>query len=170
MSRENHLLRTKNWPGNYWRIKKLDIKQWSVTSVIILPIVLPAWLITKRYITHLKNHFTVPNVAKGSETNLIYISIIRPPAKTKWKRFNALFAENVFRINKILGSIMIISIKTLKDSPVNHVVKSLGKRAHSAFILESNTLILTCPFRNGVVKYARTISPFKSLKRTHKVG
>ena len=30
---------------------------------------------------------------------------------------------------------------------------------------------LTCPFRNGVVRYARNHIPqFKSLKRTHKVG
>ena len=161
MSRENHLLRTKNWPGNYWRTKKLDIKQWRVTSVNILPMVLPAKLITKRYITHLKNYLTVPNVVKGSETNFIYINIIRPPAKTRWKRFNALFVENVFRKGKILGSLMIISIKTLKGSLVNHVVKSLGKSARWAFILKSNTLILICPFRNGVVRYARNHIPIQ---------
>ena len=58
--------------------------------------VLPAKLITKRYITHLKNHLTVPNVAMGSETNLIYNNIIRPPAKQSesvsmlylWKMFS----------------------------------------------------------------------------------
>ena len=104
MSRENHLLRTKNWPGNYWRTKKFDITQWSVTCIIILPMVLP-------------------NVAKGSETNFFYINIIRPPAKTKWKPFNALFVENVFRKSKILGSIVIISIKTITGSLVNHVVE-----------------------------------------------
>ena len=133
----------------------------SVTSVIILPMVLPAWLIKKRYITHMKNHLTLPNLAKGSETNFIYINISRPPAKTKWKRFNALFVENVFRKNQILGNIVIISTKTFKVFLVYHVVKSLEKSTRWAFILKSNTLILTCPFRNGVVRYARNHSPFQ---------
>ena len=90
----------------------------------------------KRYITHLKNHLTVPNVTKGSETNFIDINIIRPPAKTNWSRFNALFVENVFRKGKILSSIMIISIKTLKGSLVNHVVESLGKKCTLSFYIE----------------------------------
>ena len=32
--------------------------------------------------------------------SFIFINIIRPPAKTKWKCFNALFVENVFRKKK----------------------------------------------------------------------
>ena len=130
-----------------------------MTSVIIIWMVLPAKLITKRYITHLNNHLTVPNGAKCSETNFIYINIIRPPAKKKWKHFNALFVKNGFR--KILGSIIKISIKILQGYLVNHVVKSLGKSARWAFILKSNTVILTCPFRNGVVRYARNHIPIQ---------
>ena len=116
---------------------------------------------------HKKIHYTpeqpfeCTNLGKGFRKNFIYINIIRPPAKTKWNRFNALFVKNVFRKSKILGSIMIISIKTLKGSLVNHVVKSLGKSARWAFILKSNTLILTCPFRNGVVRYARNHIPIQ---------
>ena len=162
MSRENHLLRTNSWPGNYWHTKKLD---WDYSTTGITSY------------THHKNiHYTpekpfeCTNVAKGSETNFIYINIIRPPAKTKWKYFDALFVENVFKKSKSLGSRMAISIKTLNGSLVNLVVKSLGKSAHWAFILKSNTLILTCLFRNGVVRYARNHIPFKSPKRTHKVG
>ena len=101
-----------------------------------------------------KNHLNVPNVAKGSETNFIYIKIVRPPAKTKSKCFNALLLENVFWKSKSLGCIMVISIKALNGFLFKLVVKSLGKSAHWAFILKSNTLILTCPF--------------KSPKRTHK--
>ena len=106
-----------------------------------------------------KNHLTVPNVAKVSETNFIYINVIRLSAKIKWKCFHSLFVENVFRKSKIFGSIMIISIKTLKGSLVNHVVKSLGKSARWNFILKLNSLILTCPFQNGVVRYARNHIP-----------
>ena len=42
LSRENHLLITKNSSGNYWRTKQLDITQWRVIFVITLPMVLPA--------------------------------------------------------------------------------------------------------------------------------
>ena len=104
-------------------------------------------------------------MAKGSETNFIYINIIRPRAITKWTRFNALFVKNVFRNNKILGSIMMISNKTLKGSLVTYVVKSLGKSARWDFILKSNTLIVTCPFRNGVVRYARNHIPIQEPKK-----
>ena len=58
------------------------------------------------------------------------------PSIKKWRRLNALFVKNVFRKNKILGSIMIISIKTSKGSLVNRVVKSLGKSARSAWRCE----------------------------------
>ena len=118
----------------------------------------------KKYITHLKNHLTVQNVATGSETNFFYTNIFQTPAKTKC--FDALFVENVFRKSQILGSIMIISIKTLKGYLVNHVVKSLEKSACWAFILKSNTLILTCPFRNGVVSYARNHIPIQAHDKT----
>ena len=58
---------------------------------------------TKRFITHLKNHKTVPNVAIGSKTNFIYINIIRTPAKNKVEVFQCFICEKkVFRENKIL--------------------------------------------------------------------
>ena len=56
---------------------------------------LPAYLITKRYIKHLKNHLIVPNVAKGSETNFIYINIIRPPVKQS-ERVSMLYLWKMF--------------------------------------------------------------------------
>ena len=110
-----------------------------------------------------ENPFECTKCDKGfrNKFHLYHINIIRPPAKTKWECVNSLFVENVFRKSKSLGSIMVISIKTLKGSLVNLVVESLGKRAHWAFILKSNTLILTCPFRNGVVRYARNHIPIQ---------
>ena len=107
--------------------------------------------------------FDCTKCGRGFRKNFIYINITRPPAKTKWKSFNALFVENFFRKSKILGSTMIIFIKALKGSVVNHVDKSLGKkcRLSLAFILKSNTLFLTCPFRNGFVRYARNHRPIQ---------
>ena len=108
-----------------------------------------------------KKHLNVPNVAKGSKRNFIHINIVWPLAKTKSKFFNALFLENGFRESKSLGCTMVISIKAIKCFLVNLVVKSLGKSALWAFILKSNTLILTCPFRNWVVRYARNHIPIQ---------
>ena len=128
------------------------------------------WLFYRWYyqLTHHKKiHYTPEKLfdctkcGKGSETNFININIIRPSAKTNGMCFNALFVENVFRKSKIWGSIMIISIKTFKGSLVHHVVKPLGKSSRWAFILKSNTLILTCLFRNGVVRYARNHIPIQ---------
>ena len=63
--------------------------------------------------------------------------------------------KNISSKSKILGSISIMYIMTLKCSPVNCVVKAMGESACWVFILKSHTLVLTCPFLNGVVRYAR---------------
>ena len=119
--------------------------------------------------------FDCTKCGKGVRNKFHLQQHYQTPAKTKWKLFNALLVENVFRKSKIIGSIMIISIKTLKGSLVNHMVKSLRISAHWVFfILKSNTLnqglILICPFRNGVVRYARNHIPIQEHYRTLKVG
>ena len=97
MSREKHLLRTKNGPGNYWRTKKLDIKQWSMTSVIILPMVLPAKHITKRYITHLKKQFDCIKCGKGSRIFFHLHQHYQTPGKNKVDGFQWFICGKCFQ-------------------------------------------------------------------------
>ena len=79
---------------------------------------------------HKKIHYTpekpfdCTKCGKGFRNQFHLHQHYQTPSKNKVKAFNALFVEKGFRKSKILGRIMIISIKTSTGSLVNHVVKS----------------------------------------------
>jgi hypothetical protein len=84
----------------------------------------------------LKKPFDCTKCGNGFRNKFHLHQHYQTPAKTKWKRFNALFVKNISRKSKIIGSLVIISIKTLKGSLVNYEVKSLEKKCTLSFHIE----------------------------------
>ena len=88
---------------------------------------------------HKKIHYTpekpfdCTKCGKGSRNKFHFHQHNLTPSKNKVKAFQWFICEKYVQKNKILGSIMIISIKTSKGSLINNVVKSLGKSAWSAW-------------------------------------
>ena len=116
---------------------------------------------------HKKIHYTpekpfdCTKCGKGFKNKCQLHQHYQTPSKNKVNAFQCFICGKCFQEKLNLWQHNDNINQDTKSSLVNHVVKSLGKSARWAFILKSNTLILTCPFRNGVVRYARNHIPIQ---------
>ena len=126
-----------------------------MTSVIIVPIVFLAWIITNDTLPTWNNFWLLQMWQRVQKQALFTTTLSEPHWKSN-EIISLLYLLKIFPGKlKIFGSISIMYIMPLKGSLVNRVVKALGESACWVFILQSHTLILTCLFLNGVVRYAR---------------